>query len=476
MAASMSTLTHLSHVFRAYDIRGTAGTELSEEFAHSLGNAFVAYLRETQYRVESVALGMDNRPSSPALYAAVRDGLSSAGVTVRDIGVCSTPLLGFAVYYYRLDGGICVTGSHNSPRINGFKLERESAYPLAGDDIEHLRTLMTTGDLTSTRERRHAFPLDVRDAYLRALAELIRMERPLHVVIDAGNGVMGSLAPELFRRLGCEVTELYCEPDSSFPHHIPNPEAPENMRDLQRLVVSADADLGVAFDGDGDRLGVVDEEGSLFAPERTLILLARDLLQRHPGATVLLDVKSSRTAIEDIVNHGGKPELTRTGHSLIRRRMADEGVLLAGEHSGHFFTTEDFCGTSDALLAAARLASVLSRETAPLSKALGHLPERHSSGLVELRVPEHLKQRVAARIAEVLSKAYPGVITVDGVRVEFADGWALVRASNTRPRLTLRFEADTAERLAEIQSLILSHLTAIEMRMGLSVTPELPHD
>jgi phosphomannomutase / phosphoglucomutase len=450
-------LAAMRHVFRAYDIRGVAGTEISGGFARALGLAFARYLTDTQPSARTVALGMDNRPSSPLLHASVCDGLLAGGLDVRDLGLVSSPMVGYAVCRHHLDGGICVTGSHNSPGSNGFKLEAGDAFPLAEADIERLRELMCAGCGEAVC-RGTIEPLEVREGYLKALSSLVQLERPVRVAVDAGSGVMGLFAPDLFRKLGCDVVELLCQPDSTFPRHIPNPEDPANMRDLQTAVVSAGADIGVAFDGDGDRLGVVDETGALYGPGETLIVLARDLLQRRPGSHVLIDVKSSRTVIEDIRAHNGVPLLTRTGHSLIRRRMATEGILLGGEYSGHFFCAEDFHGTSDALLAAAKLIMLLSRHPGPLSQLLGRLPRRYASELVELQLPEDGKHQVVNLLTRALSERYPA-ITIDGVRVEMADGWALVRASNTGPRIAVRVEADSTERLNQIYTETVGLLT-----------------
>lgn len=455
-AAEKFDIDAVRHVFRAYDIRGVADTEITEGFAYRLGLAFVRHLRETQGHVRSVALGRDNRPSSARLHAALRDGLLAENLEVCDLGLVSSPMVGYAVCRWRLDGGVCVTGSHNSPSSNGFKLDGADAFPLADEDIEHVRSLMgATGTDTGTQGA--LTPLDMREAYVHALASLVQVARPITVAVDAGNGVMGLFAPELLRRLGCDVLEIHCQPDSSFPNHIPNPEDPANMRDLQERVAASGADVGLAFDGDGDRLGVVDETGAIFDPGRTLMVLARDLLQRRPGSRVLIDVKSSRTVIEDISSHGGVPQLTRTGHSLIRRRMAAEGVLLGGEHSGHLFCAEDYYGTSDALLAAAKLIALLSRHSTPLSLLLEPLPPRFASDLIEVPVPDEQKHRIAAMATEELSRRY-ATVRIDGVRAEMEDGWALVRASNTGPRIALRFEADSRERLEAIRSEVLAML------------------
>jgi phosphomannomutase / phosphoglucomutase len=470
-AAAKFDIDVVRHVFRAYDIRGVADTEITEEFAYRLGLAFVRHLREAQGNVRAIALGRDNRPSSARLHAALRDGLLAENLEVHDLGLVSSPMVGYAVCRWRLDGGVCVTGSHNSPSSNGFKLDGADAFPLADDDIEHVRTLMGAAG-TCTGLHGMLTPVDMRDAYVRALASLVQVARPITVAVDAGNGVMGLFVPELLRRLGCDVMEIHCQPDSSFPNHIPNPEDPANMRELQEHVMTYGADVGLAFDGDGDRLGVVDETGAIFDPGKILMVLARDLLQRWPGSPVIIDVKSSRTVIEDISLHGGLPLLTRTGHSLIRRRMATEGVLLGGEHSGHLFCAEDYYGTSDALLAAAKLIALLSRHSTPLSLILEPLPQRFASDLIEVPVPDEQKHRIAEMAAEELSRRYT-TVRIDGVRAEMEDGWALVRASNTGPRIALRFEADSQERLGAIQSEVLALLGGLAARAG--VSPPLRH-
>ncbi len=457
-------LDSLEHIFREYDIRGKAGSELSATFAHALGRAFVSHLANSKAEPETIAVGRDNRPSSPGLHAAFCDGVTSLGCDVGDLGLASTPLVGFAVARHSFDGGVCITGSHNSPSRNGFKLDARGALPLAGYDIQVLRRLMLSDD-GARPVSGHITTLDVLDEYLDAVASLGTMTRPLRIVVDAGNAIMGGIAPSLFERLGCQVVCLFCDLDSSFPNHVPNPENPANLGSLQKEVTRQGADLGVAFDGDGDRLGVVDETGAVFPPERILIALARDYLSRYPGEPVLMDVKSSRTVLEDIAAHGGVPVMTPSGHSLIRRRMRETGIALAGEYSGHFFVAEDFHDTSDALVAAVRLAALLSRSEVPLSRMLGELPQRFSSGLVELPAAENTKREVVARVGVRLAERYP-TIDIDGYRIEMPDGWALIRASNTGPRLTLRFEADSADRLRQIQSHVVELLFEVQAASG----------
>jgi phosphomannomutase/phosphoglucomutase len=297
----------------------------------------------------------------------------------------------------------------------------------------------------------------VKEEYLEEVGGIIGLRRPMRVVVDAGNGVAGLFAPELLRRIGCEVTELHCESDGTFPNHPPNPENPANMRELREKVAAIGADIGFAYDGDGDRLGVVDERGERYNADSILILLSRDFLSRHAGDRVLVDVKSSNLVIKDITRHGGVPVIWKTGHSLIKRKMHDDYIKLAGEFSGHMFMAEGYYPIDDAMLASCRLAEYLSRQDLPLSQLLGELPERYSTDTIELACPDDEKFWVVSEVTKYFSESCD-VLDIDGARIMFDGGWALVRASNTSPNLTLRFEANTEERLAEIQSIIYKKL------------------
>lgn len=443
------------YMFRMYDIRGVIGQDLTAEVANLIGQAFGTFLRQSAKGKLRIAAGKDNRPSSPELHSAICQGLAATGCDVLDVGLTPTPVLNFAVAHWQLDGGINVTGSHNPRDQNGFKLSGPKAYPVAEDDIQRIRDLVDRrafitgiGSVTSR---------DPKEEYFARLRQMVRVERPVKAVVDAGNGVAGLFAPALLRQIGCDVVELYCESDGTFPHHMPNPEHPENMRDLQQKVVEVKADIGLAYDGDGDRLGIVNEHGERYVADHILILLSRDLLDRHPGAEILVDVKSSQNVMEDVKSHGGIPILGKTGHSLIKRRMVRDGILLAGEFSGHMFLAENYYPIDDAFLASCRIIQTLSRQDLSLSSLLGDLPRRFSTGLVEADCSDADKFDVVASVTEFFSRQYE-VVSIDGARISFGDGWALVRASNTTPTLTLRFEADSEKRLKEIQSVVYGKL------------------
>jgi phosphomannomutase/phosphoglucomutase len=443
------------YIFRMYDIRGIVDQDLTIDVARLIGLAYGTFVRQSSEEEAHIAVGKDNRPSSSKLHSAVCTGLIDAGCNILDVGLTPSPVLSFAVARWGLDGGINVTGSHNPLDQNGFKLEGRNAYPIAEEDIQQIRELI----------EKHAFAVgkgavvskDPKKEYMAKLLELVIVKRPIKVVADAGNGVAGLYAPTLLRQIGCEVVELYCELDSRFPHHLPNPEDPSNMRDLQQRVVDVGADMGVAYDGDADRIGVVNERGERVASDHIIILLSRDLLVRHPGAKVLMDVKSSQTVVDDVIQHGGVPILWKTGHSLIRRKMHQDGILFAGEFSGHMYFAEDYYTIDDAILASCRLLQILSEQRVPLSGLLRDVPKRFSTGLIEAACSDRDKFEVVTSITDFFSKEY-NVLTIDGVRIMFGDGWALVRASNTTPTLTLRFEANSQKRLKEIESIIYSKL------------------
>lgn len=444
------------YIFRMYDIRGVVDQDITTDVAQLIGLAFGTFIRRSTQTKACIAVGSDNRPSSSDLHYAVCDGLMKAGCDVLDVGLTPSPVLSFAVAHWSLDGGINVTGSHNPLNQNGFKLEGPRAYPIAEEDIQTIRELV----------EKRAFALgqgkitvkDPRKEYLAKLLKLVTIKRKVKVVIDCGNGVAGLYAPTLLHQLGCEVVELYCELDSSFPHHLPNPEDPRNMHDLQQAVTNVGADIGIAYDGDADRIGAVNEHGELVVSDYIIILLSRDLLTRHPGESIVIDVKSSQAVIDDIEAHGGTPIMWKTGHSLIRRKMHQDGILFAGEFSGHMFFGENYYTIDDAILASCRLLQILSSGSATFSSMLSGLPKRFTTGLIEAHCSDRDKFEVIARVTDFFSKKYD-VLTIDGARIMFNDGWAVVRASNTTPTLTLRFEADTEERLKEIQSIVFDKLS-----------------
>ncbi len=437
-------------IFRAYDVRGVVGETLTPALVERLGQAIgtEALARGEQ----AVVVGRDGRLSSPELAEALVRGLLASGREVVDIGLVPTPVLYFATHYLTARSGVMVTGSHNPPQYNGFKIVLKGE-TLAQEAIQALRRRMETGDLAAGEgSLRHQ---EVLADYIQTVVDDVRLARPLRVVVDCGNGAAGEAAPRLLRALGCEVEELHCEIDGRFPHHHPDPSQPENLRDLVQALRRGGADLGLAFDGDGDRLALLDERGEVVWPDRQMMLFARDVLSRHPGATILFDVKCSRHLAEEIRRLGGRPLMWRTGHSLIKRKMRETGALLAGEMSGHIFFKERWFGFDDALYAAARLLEILSAEARPVSRVVGELPAGASTPELRLEVPEGSQQAIVTRLVEAArgGSHLEGAVltTIDGLRADFEDGWGLVRASNTTPCLILRFEGDDERALYRIQ-------------------------
>jgi len=438
------------HAFRAYDVRGLVGTDITPEVFRQIGQAYATLVRRRGGR--RVAVGQDNRLSSADLKAGFAVGVRAAGVDVVDIGLATTPLLYFATAHWALDGGANITGSHNGVEYNGVKMVHRGAAPLSEEEIQALRSLAESGDL-----ERGAGSLESRsprEDYFTTVAGLVRLPRRLRVVVDAGNGVAGLYAPELLRRIGCDVVELYCESDGRFPNHLPDPEDEGNVVELQAKVVELGADLGIAYDGDADRVGVIDERGRRHEADLILILLARDLLARHPGARIVFDVKSSQTLIDDIRAHGGVPVMWKTGHSHLKRKMRDDGILLGGEVSGHMFFGENYYGVDDALLASCKILEIAARAPTPFSGLLASVPHLRATPELKAPCPDAEKFRVIAELTGELRQSYETIET-DGARVLFpGGGWGLVRASNTNPYLTLRFEAATEAEIDAMKRVI----------------------
>jgi phosphomannomutase / phosphoglucomutase len=438
------------HIFRAYDVRGRLGADVNPAVFRAVGQAYATLIRRNGGR--TIAIGRDNRLSSAELAAAFTDGVRAAGVDLVDIGIVTTPILYFATAHWGLDGGATITGSHNPIDYNGVKMVHPGAAPLTEDEIQSLRKTAETADFEHGSGR--VTSRSARDEYLATVTGLVRLARPLRVVADAGNGVGGLYAPDLLRRLGCEVIELHCESDGTFPNHLPDPEDPNNVVDVQDKVLETGADLGLAWDGDADRLGVIDERGRRHEADLFLILLARDLLGRHPGAKIVFDVKCSRLLADDVRRHGGVPVMWKTGHSLLKRKMREDGILLGGEVSGHIFFAEDYYGVDDGLLAAAKLLEVLARQRGPASSMFDALPHLAATPELKAPCPDGEKFRVVEELARELKQRYE-TIDIDGARVLFpGGGWGLVRASNTNPYLTLRFEAGTEREIDEMKRVV----------------------
>ena len=434
-------------IFKAYDIRGIVGKTLTPEIIEVIGRAIGSELRERGR--DTLVIGRDGRLSGPALSVAMARGMRAAGVHVIDVGRVATPMLYFAAHHFDTLSGAMITGSHNPPQYNGIKIMLDGE-TLAGDTIQALRARAETGRLAGGKgSYREA---DIRADYLSRIVGDIKLARPLKIAIDCGNGVAGATAPELFRRLGCTVQELFCEVDGNFPNHHPDPSVPENLRDLIAVLKNGDAEIGLAFDGDGDRLGVVTPRGDIIYPDRQLMLYAADVLARNPGATIIYDVKSTRHLKPWIEQHGGTPLMWKTGHSFIKAKLKETGALLAGEMSGHTFFKERWYGFDDGLYTGARLLEIVSRSADP-GALLQALPNAVCTPELQIKLNEGEN---CALIAELQKSAHfdgaREIITIDGLRVEYADGFGLARSSNTTPVIVLRFEADNDAALKRIQA------------------------
>jgi len=433
-------------IFKAYDIRGIVGKTLTAEAVHAVGQALGTLAQERER--DTLVIARDGRLSGPELCRVLGEGIRASGANVIDIGMVTTPMSYFAAHELGTQCSVMVTGSHNPPDYNGLKMV-VAGDTLSGDDIQALRSRIEAGSVRSGRGGYRT--ADIAAAYVERIAGDVRLARAIKVAIDCGNGVAGAYAPRLFRRLGCEVTELFCDVDGHFPNHHPDPSQPKNLQDLIRCLRETDNELGFAFDGDGDRLGVVTKRGSVIFPDRQLMLFAADMLGRNRGATVIYDVKSTRNLKPWITSHGGVPLLWKTGHSLIKRKMKEVGALLAGEMSGHTFFKERWYGFDDALYAGARLLEILSREADP-SAALLALPDSVSTPELNVACGTESPHALIARLAA--QARFPGaadVIRIDGLRVEYPDGFGLARASNTTPVIVLRFEADDPAALERIK-------------------------
>ena len=440
-------------MFRAYDIRGKVADELTPETAEIIGQAFGTYIQTKDG--PRLTVGHDNRTSSPALHGGFINGLLSTGCRVTDIGLATSPMLYFSVVHLGMDGGVNVTGSHNPIEYNGLKLTGREARAIAEDEIQEVLRIAESGAFTRGSGER--VQQSIAEDYLREIEKRANVRRRLKVCLDCGNGTASPWAPGLLRRIGCEVIELYCVSDGTFPHHLPDPENEASVRELERAVTQQGADLGIALDGDCDRLGVIDERGQRHEADDVLILLARDYLARHPGAKVMMDVKSSQNLVEDIKARGGEPVMYKTGHSLIKRKMKEDNIQVAGEVSGHMFFADEYYGFDDALYAAARLLSVISQDDRPLSRHWEGLPKTYHTPELKAPTTEEDKFRVVDEVRQYFEKRYP-VLEIDGARIQFPGGWALVRASNTNPYLTLRFEAKSEQDLARIKDIVYSKL------------------
>ena len=445
-----NTTSFPASIFKAYDIRGTVPDLLNPEFARELGLALAAKARAMG--ISALVVGRDGRLSSEALSLALQEGLNAGGVDSIDIGEVPTPLVYFGAYTQKTGSGVAITGSHNPPKYNGFKMMMGGA-ALYGDEIQALRKSMedNAGKLPAEVKAGRRRTLDILGEYMQRIVGDVKLARPMKIAIDCGNGVAGAVAPQLFRALGCEVTELFCEVDGNFPNHHPDPADPHNLQDLIHCLNTTDCELGLAFDGDGDRLGVVTKSGQIIWPDRQLILYARDVLQRNPGATIIYDVKCSRHVGLAVTEAGGNPLMWQTGHSLVKAKLAETGAPLAGEMSGHIFFKERWFGFDDGLYTGARLLEIVSR-SADASAVLEALPQAISTPELKLEMAEGEPFALVKALQEKGEFAgATNIVTIDGVRAEYSDGFGLARPSNTTPVVVLRFEADNEAALKRIQ-------------------------
>ena len=436
-------------IFRQYDVRGIVGRDLTEEAAYALGAAYATHLRGAGSSGE-VAVGRDNRPSGPSLRDALVRGLTEHGLSVVDVGVVPTPLVYWALHNLRVVGGIQITGSHNPPEYNGFKL-CAGTQSLHGEEIQELYEIWQRGP-TKSATRGSVRSEEIVDRYVDDVVQRVgRMPRRMRVAIDAGNGAGAIVAPKLFEKLGVDAIPLFWESDGTFPNHHPDPTVVENLEDIIGAVRSQHAELGIAFDGDADRIGVVDEHGGIVWGDHILIIYARDVLERTGrGQPIIFDVKCSQALPHEIERAGGRPVMWKTGHSLIKDKMRELRAPLAGEMSGHMFFGEGFYGHDDALYGAARFLAILARKGRTVGEMLADVPKFVSTPEIRVDVPEERKFAIVERAVEHFKKAHE-VIAVDGARVLFGDGWGLIRASNTQPIVVTRYEARSEERLGAIR-------------------------
>ncbi len=432
------------HVFREYDIRGLADDEITVAFAKKLALAYVSFLSAENQK--PIVIARDVRLSGEILQKTLCDTLLNAGFDVIDIGMVPTPLAYYTVYELDAAGCIMVTASHNPSAYNGFKMMvgKESFH---GEDIQRLKQRMFEVKSHASATKGKLISKDISEAYIDFVIRDCVLGRPLKVVIDAGNGPTGLIAGPLYRALGCEVVELYCEPDGRFPNHHPDPTVEENLKDLAQQVCETNADLGIAFDGDGDRIGVVDEKGEIIWGDMLLLLLSRQLLNIYPGATIISEVKASQLLYDDIHQHGGQGLMWRTGHSPIKAKMKETGALLAGEMSGHFFFADRFFGFDDATYAGARVMQLLAQQEKHLSSLLDDVPKRVSTPEIRLPCPDEVKFKLVESAKVFFTEQGYEMIDIDGIRLKFEQGWALLRASNTQPALVLRYEAEDEQGL-----------------------------
>lgn len=442
----MAVSSDIDHIFRQYDIRGVVGRQLDSNLVHKLGRSLATYYK--QHDVRTVSVGRDARLSSPEFRDALVEGLTGGGCDVIDLGMVPTPLLYFSLFRLTVEGGVMITGSHNPKDNNGFKvcLGKTTVF---GEEIQKIKGILESEQFVAGSGR--VSETNIVDDYIDYVsAGITKGKRDLRVVVDAGNGIGGVVAVPLYRRLGFEVVDLFCEPDGNFPNHHPDPTVPESLEVLTESVKSTRADLGIALDGDADRIGCVAADGTVLWGDQMMILFARDILERNPGAKFVAEVKCSKALFDDVRQHGGNPIMWKVGHSLIKAKMREEGAALAGEMSGHMFFADRYFGYDDAIYAGARLLEMVSSSEMSLDQMLASLPRMYNTPEIRVDYPDALKFAAVDRVRDAFRDRYE-VIDIDGARINFPDGWALVRASNTQPALVMRFEGETEEAVNRIR-------------------------
>lgn len=442
-------------IFREYDIRGIAGKDMTDEDVVLIGKSVGTYLQK--HGCSKLTVGRDCRLTSDTYSEKIIEGLLSTGCDVINIGVCSTPVFYFSIKHLEKEGGVMITASHNPPEYNGFKIcmRLDSVH---GEGIQKILAIIKGENFVQGKGKLSTH--DVVPSYIEYIEKNIKISKPLKVGIDAGNGTAGVIAVPILKNLNCEVHDLYCDMDGTFPNHEADPTVADNMKDLISLVKEKKLDLGIGYDGDGDRIGVVDEKGNLVYGDKLMIIFAREILSRKPGATIISEVKCSKTLYDDIEKHGGRAIMWKAGHSLIKKKMKDEKAELAGEMSGHIFFSDRYFGYDDAIYASCRLLEILSNTGKSVSELLADVPITFSTPEIRVDCLDNIKFAVVKKVTEFFRKEY-NIVDIDGVRVLFDDGWGLVRASNTQPALVLRFEAMSENRLEEIRELVESTLKSV---------------
>ena len=439
-------------IFREYDIRGMVGKDLTPDVVREIGRGYGTMMRNLGKR--HVTVGRDNRLSSKDFRDAIVDGILSTGIDVTDCGLIPTPLLYFSLFHLPVDGGVQITGSHNPPEFNGFKL-CVGKTTIHGKEIQHVREIIESGKLSQGKGTLKEY--DIITPYLEMVKSKIKLNKKLKVVLDGGNGTSGLIAPKLLRDLGCEVTELYCNLDGNFPNHFPDPTVVKNLTDLIKKVKSEKADVGIGYDGDADRIGVVDNDGNIIWGDQLMIIFARDILKRKKGAKVVFEVKCSQNLGNDIKKHGGIPIMWAAGHSLIKDKMLKENAEFGGEMSGHIFFKDGYFGFDDAIYASLRLLLILSNTNQKITEMLSDVPKTFTTPEIRVDCPDEEKFEIVKKITADFKKEYD-VIDIDGARVIFNGGWGLIRASNTQPVLVVRFEAETEEKLEDFKKILYQRL------------------